>query len=82
MAHDYGEEIKVMKNWSRNLRWVHFLAGLTISFYFFAMPSDGWSDGVNNLYKFGIVSLVFWTGVIRWNLPRIRKWWKSRQAAT
>lgn len=56
------------------LRWVHFLAGLSVSFYFFAMPSDGWSDGVNTLYRFGVVSFLFWTGVIRWNLPRIRRW--------
>jgi hypothetical protein len=25
---------------------------------------------------------VFWTGVIRWNLPRIRSWSKSRSATT
>ena len=70
-----------MRNWSKILRWVHFLAGLSISFYFLAMPADGWSDGVNNVYKFGIVSFVFWTGVIRWNLPRIRKWSKRRTAS-
>jgi len=37
---------------------------------------------VNNVYKFVIVSIVFWTGVIRWNLPRIRRWSKSRSATT
>ena len=67
-------------NWSKILRWTHFLAGLSISYYFLAMPSDGWSNGVNNLYKFGIVSFVFWTGVIRWNLPRIRRWSKRNKA--
>jgi hypothetical protein len=70
-----------MRNWSKILRWVHFLAGLSITVYFFFMPADGWSDGVNNVYKFGIVSFVFWTGVIRWNLPRIRKWSKGRTAS-
>jgi len=69
-----------VKNWNKILRWVHFLAGLSISYYFFFMPSEGWSDGVNNLYTFGIVSFVFWTGIIRWNLPRIRKWSKGRNA--
>ena len=71
-----------MKNWNKILRWVHFLAGLSISYYFFFLPDDGWSDGVNNLYKFGIVGFVFWTGVIRWNLPRIRRWTKGRSTAS
>ncbi len=70
-----------MKNWNSILRWVHFLAGLSISGYFFLMPDDGWSDTVNNVYTFGVVSFVFWTGVIRWNLPRIRRWSKARKAA-
>lgn len=70
-----------MKNWNKSLRWIHFIFGLTISGYFFLMPSEGWSDTINNVYKFGIVSIVFWTGVIRWNLPRIRRWSKSRSAA-
>ena len=69
-----------MKNWNKILLWTHFLAGLSLSFYFLAMPADGWSDGVNNIYKFGIVGFVFWTGVIRWNLPRIRRWNKGRKA--
>jgi hypothetical protein len=34
------------------------------------------------VYRFGIVSIVFWTGVIRWNLPRIRGWSKSRSATS
>lgn len=70
-----------MMNWNKILLWAHFLVGLSISYYFLAMPEDGWSDGVNTLYKFGIVSFVFWTGIIRWNLPRIRRWTKRRKAA-
>ncbi|MDX1512014.1 MAG: hypothetical protein R3249_11745 [Nitriliruptorales bacterium] len=62
------------------LRWIHFLLGLSVSGYFFLMPAEGWSDGVNNVYKFGIIGLVFWTGVIRWNLPRIRRWRATRGA--
>jgi hypothetical protein len=69
-----------VKNWNKILRWVHFLAGLSISYYFFFMPDEGWSDGTNTLYKFGIVSFVFWTGIIRWNLPRIRRWLKRSSA--
>jgi hypothetical protein len=45
------------------------------------MPADGWSDGFNNVMKFGVVGFVFWTGVIRWNLPRIRRWKKNRATA-
>jgi len=70
-----------MRNWNKILRWVHFLGGLSIGAYFFLMPADGWSDGVSSVYKLGIVSLVFWTGSIRWNLPRIRKWAKGRTAS-
>lgn len=63
------------------LRWVHFIVGLSISFYFFAMPSEGWSDGFNNLMKVA-VGFVFWTGVIRWQLPRYRRWRASRGTAS
>jgi hypothetical protein len=69
-------------NWNKGLRWIHFLFGLSISGYFFLMPADGWSDTVNTVYRFGIVSIVFWTGVIRWNLPRIRGWSQNRSAAS
>ena len=71
-----------MRNWNKILLWAHFLAGLSISYYFFFMPAEGWSDGVNNLYKGAIVGFVFWTGVIRWNLPRIRRWTKRRAGAS
>ena len=67
-------------NWNEGLRWIHFLFGLSTSGYFFLMPADGRSDTVNTVYKFGIVSIVFWTGVIRWNLPNTHRWSKSRSA--
>jgi hypothetical protein len=70
-----------VKNWNVTLRWLHFLAGLTISGYFFLLPADGYSATVNNVYKFGVVAFVFWTGVIKWQLPRIRRWSKARRAA-
>lgn len=66
---------------SNVLRWVHFLFGLTISGYFFLMPAEGWSSGVNDVYK-AIVGVVFWTGVIRWQLPRWRRWRAQRARAT
>jgi hypothetical protein len=63
---------------STTLRWIHFLFGLSISGYFLLMPDSGWSDTVNTVYTFGVISIVFWTGVIRWQLPRIRRW-RARQ---
>jgi hypothetical protein len=63
-----------MKTWNKALRWVHFLFGLSISAYFFFLPADGYSDTVNNIYKFGVIGVVFWTGVIKWQLPRIARW--------
>ncbi len=68
-------------NWNKGLRQIHVLAGLSISGCFFLMPADGWSYTVNTAYRFGIVSIVFWTGVIRWNLPNVRRWSK-RQSTT
>jgi hypothetical protein len=70
-----------MKNWNKILRWVHFLAGLSISYYFFFMPAFFNDTATTEIYTFGIVSFVFWTGIIRWNLPRIRRWSKNRSAA-
>lgn len=70
-----------MKNWNAILRWTHFLAGMVISFYFLAMPAGGWSDGFNDVMKFGVTGFVFWTGVIKWQLPRLRRWSRRRAAA-
>ncbi|MDX1659848.1 MAG: hypothetical protein R3343_13590 [Nitriliruptorales bacterium] len=66
---------------STTLRWIHFAFGLAISGYFFLMPDGGWSDTVNSVYTFGVISVVFWTGVIRWQLPRIRRWRAQRARA-
>lgn len=66
---------------STALRWIHFAFGLSISGYFMLMPDGGWSDTVNSVYTFGVVSILFWTGVIRWQLPRIRRWRATRARA-
>ena len=68
-----------MKTWNNGLRWVHFLFGLSISAYFFFLPADGYSAAVNNVYKFGVIAVVFWTGVIKWQLPRISRWRQRNQ---
>ena len=67
--------------WSSILRWAHFLAGMLISVYFMFKPSDGWPAWYENLMTFGVVGFVFWTGVIRWQLPRIRRFFRKRRGA-
>jgi hypothetical protein len=68
-----------MKTWNKALRWVHLLFGLSISAYFFFLPADGYSDAVNNIFKFGVIAVVFWTGIIKWQLPRIARWRSRNQ---
>ena len=64
------------------LRWVQLLAGMLISAYFLFMPDEGWSDTVNTVMGQGVVAFVAWTGVIRWQLPRYRRWRARRRAPT
>ncbi len=61
------------------LRWVHFLAGLNLSFYIVFQPDAGWGDPYGSFVKFAAVPFVFWTGVIRWQLPRYRSWRARRR---
>jgi hypothetical protein len=73
-----------MKQWNIALRWVHFLFGLSISAYFFLLPAEGYSAAVNNVYKFGVIAVVCWTGFMKWQLPRFVRWRarrKGQQAA-
>jgi len=64
------------------LRWVHLLSGMLLSAYFLFMPDEGWSDTVNTVMGQGVVALVAWTGVIRWQLPRYRRWRARRRASS
>ena len=61
------------------LRWVHLLFGLVISAYFLAMPDGGWPDWVTTATGNGVVAVVAWTGIIRWQLPRLRRWRARRR---
>ena len=67
-----------MKTANTVLRWVHLLFGLAIAAYFFFLPADGHSDAVNNVYS-GVIVVVFWTGIIKWQLPRISRWRARRR---
>ena len=62
------------------LRWVHLLFGLLISVYFMAMPAAGWPDWVTAAMGNVVVGVVAWTGIARWQLPRLRRWRARRRA--
>ena len=64
------------------LRWVHLLAGLFISYYFIFKPDGGWSDGFELFVGQVVVNFVAWTGIIKWQLPRLRRWRARRRAAS
>ena len=63
------------------LRWVHLLAGLLISVYFLFMPDGGWPPAFESFVGQIVVAFVAWTGIIRWQLPRYRRWRARRRAA-
>ena len=44
------------------------------------MPDGGWPDWVTTAMGNGVVAVVAWTGIIRWQLPRLR-WWRARRRA-
>jgi hypothetical protein len=62
------------------LRWVHLMAGLLISVYFMFKPTGGWPDGFESFMANVLVPFVAWTGIIRWQLPRYRRWRAKRRA--
>jgi hypothetical protein len=61
------------------LRWVHLLFGLMISVYFLFMPDGGWPDWVTTAVGNGVVGIVAWNGIARWQLPRLRRWRARRR---
>jgi len=67
-----------MKNWNSILRWIHLIFGFTLNLYLFQTVFLGneVSDQLENIV-FISGALAFWTGVIKWQLPRIRKWSKG-----
>ena len=62
------------------LRWVHLIAGTIISVYFLFKPDGGWPDGFEVFMAQVLVPFVAWTGIIRWQLPRYRRWRARRRA--
>ncbi|MDP7043864.1 MAG: hypothetical protein QF807_07605 [Candidatus Thalassarchaeaceae archaeon] len=73
------------RNWNTVLRWIHLGFGFGISFYFGAITFSGdtgyWNDRpeVTNFVATAVLGIVFWTGIIKWQLPRIKKWNRNRK---
>lgn len=71
-----------MMNWNSILRWVHLFFGVAINGYFFytvVLGNTATEMMVNLVMLSG--GLAFWTGLAKWQLPRIRKWRKKVNSA-
>jgi hypothetical protein len=76
-----------MANWNTRLRWIHLAFGLMISAYFFPITMNQdvnfWDDRPQvTMFVGGVVmAVVVWTGIVKWQLPRIKKWNRNRKKA-
>jgi hypothetical protein len=76
--------MNLARNWNTILRWVHLTFGMMISVYFaritFTGNIDAWDNDpwVTMIVGQAVVAIVFWTGIIKWQLPRIKKWNRKR----
>ena len=77
--------MNLAKNWNTILRWIHLIFGMMISAYFARITFTGnvnaWEDQewVTMLMGQGVLAIVLWTGIIKWQLPRINKWNRNRK---
>ena len=75
---------KLSKNWNNILRWIHLIFGFCFSIYFGAITFNNdinfWDDEPWVTMAMGtvVLGIVFWTGIIKWQLPRIKKWNHNR----
>ena len=75
------------RNWNTILRWVHLIFGMMISVYFaritFTGDVNAWDENpeITMLMGQAVMAIVFWTGIIKWQLPRIKKWQRKRKKA-
>jgi hypothetical protein len=69
-------------NWNSILRWVHLFFGVSINGYFFYTVVLG-NTATEMMLNLVMLSggLAFWTGLAKWQLPRIRKWRKKVNSA-
>ena len=77
--------MNLARNWNTILRWIHLTFGMMISVYFaritFTGNTDAWDNDpwVTMFVGQAVVAVVFWTGIIKWQLPRIKKWNRNRK---
>ena len=77
--------MNLARNWNTILRWIHLTFGMMISVYFaritFTGNTDAWDNDpwVTMFVGQAVVAIVFWTGIIKWQLPRIKKWNRNRK---
>ena len=76
-----------MANWNTRLRWIHLIFGMMISVYFaritFSGDINAWDEQpwVTMIMGNAVMAIVFWSGIIKWQLPRIKKWNRKRKKA-
>jgi len=76
--------MNVARNWNSILRWIYLGFGMIISVYFaritFTGDVNAWNGhpGFTMFVGQAVVAIVFWTGIIKWQLPRIKKWNRKR----
>ena len=67
-----------MANWNTRLRWIHLIFGMMISVYFaritFSGDINAWDDQpwVTMAMGNAVMAIVFWSGIIKWQLPGSR----------
>ena len=75
---------KLSNNWNNILRLIHLIFGFCFSIYFGAITFNNdvnfWDDEPWVTMAMGtvVLGIVFWTGIIKWQLPRIKKWNRNR----
>ncbi len=73
------------RNWNTILRWVHLIFGTCFTIYFGAITFNRdinfWDDKPWVTMTMGtvVLAVTFWTGIIKWQLPKIRKWNRNRK---
>ena len=70
------------RTWNDVLRWVHLVFGLMLGAYFFRINQNimggTWSEGVTMFVSNIVIFVLFWTGISKWQLPRIIKFYRNR----
>ena len=70
------------RTWNDVLRWIHLVFGLMLGAYFFRINQNimggTWSEGVTMFVSNIVIFVLLWTGISKWQLPRIIKFYRNR----